>query len=166
MRNRKTRHGRALMLVIAIAAMTVMMATPASSSHEQRTKGRFTTLAGGTALGYEIDGRAIMWRTAEGDDGTTTVVVQVRGLDPGTTYPTHVHNGPCSAVPPGGGHYQHEVGGPVDPVNEIWPVVTTDGEGIGWGDATHAHWARREARAVVIHYPLDTSIRLACADLR
>jgi hypothetical protein len=89
----------------------------------------------------------------------------VRGLEANTTYPAHVHNAPCSATPPGGSHYQHQVGGPVDAVNEIWPIVTTGSAGRGFGSAWHTHRARPDAMSIVIHYPPDTSIRLACADL-
>ena len=50
-------------------------------------------------------------------------------------------------------------------MNEIWPVVTTNDSGRGWGSAVHRHRARPDAMAIVIHYPPDTSIRLACLDL-
>jgi len=96
---------------------------------------------------------------------STFVAVRVRGLDPATSYPTHVHNAPCSTIPPGGSHYQHIAGGAVDGVNEIWPVVTTNERGAGWGTAWHDHRARPDAMAIVIHYPADTSIRLVCIDL-
>jgi hypothetical protein len=143
----------------------VLAAAPASaqpSSGFEQTSGEFVTLPGGAALGYDIEGTADMYRVA----GARTVVhVSVTGLDARTQYPTHVHNGSCSASPPGLGHYQHVVGGPVDPVNEIWPVIRTRQNGDGYGAAHHDHVARPDARSVVIHYPADTSIRLACADL-
>jgi hypothetical protein len=124
--------------------------------------GQFETLTGGIDLGYTVEGVARIVRTS-GDQ--TLVTVHVSGLDPNSTYPTHVHDQPCSALPPGGGHYQHEVGGAVDPDNEIWPTVHTGPTGNGLGTARHSHRARADAQAVVIHYPPDTSIRLACADL-
>ncbi len=62
----------------------------------------------------------------------TVVFVWVRGLDTTTTYPTHVHNRPCSATPAGGSHYRHEAGtGPESPEEveaERALAVTT-----GWG---------------------------------
>jgi hypothetical protein len=144
--------------------MLFTVATPARGVARQITSGRIVTLPGGTDMGYEIEGVAVMVRSPA-DGGQTRVTVRVRGLDRGTTYPTHVHNLPCSATPPGGTHYQDVIGGLVDAVNEIWPTVTTNGRGIGVGRASHEHWARDDAQSVVIHYPEDTSIRLACADL-
>jgi hypothetical protein len=150
----------ALACALVLAAAAPVSAQP--SSGVEHTTGEFVTLPGGAALGYDIEGTADMYRVA----GARTVVhVSVTGLDARTEYPTHVHNGSCSASPPGLGHYQHVVGGPVDPVNEIWPVIRTRQNGDGYGAAHHDHVARPDARSVVIHYPADTSIRLACADL-
>ena len=129
------------------------------------TSGRFQTLPGGADLGFDLRGRAVMIRFGR-HGGQTIVGVHISGLDADTTYPTHVHNQPCSATPPGGSHYQHEVGGAVDTVNEMWPTITTDRRGNGFGHAVHGHRARPDARSIVVHYPPDTSIRLACVDLQ
>jgi hypothetical protein len=155
----------ALTAAAALGLTTVAPAT-AEAQHGndapvQITSGEFETLPGGSALGYDIDGRAVMIRLQH----RTLVAVHLRGLDPGTTYPAHVHNALCSNTPPGGGHYQHEVGGPVDAVNEIWPSVTTNRQGRGHGFAAHDHRARSDAQSIIIHYPPDTSVRLACVDL-
>lgn len=155
---------RRIVLLLAAVALVFTVASPAQGSGALVTSGTFVTLTGGADLGYAVEGRAVMVRTPA-DAGRTRVMAWVRGLDPDTTYPTHVHNLPCSATPPGGSHYQHEVGGPVDAVNEIWPVVTSNAFGAGRGTAVHDHWARADAMSIVIHYPSDTSIRLACADL-
>ena len=153
------------LLIVATALVMGGLAAPAvAATPDEVTKGVFVTLPGGTALGYDITGRAVMRRMTDGG-GTTTVKVQVQGLDARTVYPAHVHNASCSSTPPGGGHYQHVIGGPVDAVNEMWPAVTTSPAGRGQGSATHGNWARPEAMSIVIHYPPDTSIRLACADL-
>jgi superoxide dismutase, Cu-Zn family len=152
----------------AAAALTFSFVAPAtadahhgSGAPVEISSGEFETLPGGSAMGYDIDGRAVMIRLPH----RTLVAVHVRGLDPDTTYPAHVHNAPCSNTPPGGGHYQHTVGGPVDPVNEIWPTVTTNRHGRGHGLAAHDHRARPDAQSIIIHYPPDTSVRLACVDL-
>ncbi|MDH5236668.1 MAG: hypothetical protein OEW85_03515 [Acidimicrobiia bacterium] len=155
--------------IAVIALVTVAaLSSGTASAHSERARGRVevargqvVTLAGGQDLGYDISGHALMMRTRH----RTFVAVHVRGLDVDTTYPAHVHNAPCSATTPGGGHYQHEIGGPVDAVNEIWPTVTTNHRGRGWGHATHDQRARPDAMSIVIHYPPDTSIRLACVDL-
>ncbi len=158
---------QALILILLATAGITATASPADAhgrSNREVTHGHFETLPGGVELGYHIHGRAKMVRT-DRDGGTTTVVVRVRGLDPDTTYPAHVHNQPCSATPAGGSHYQNVIGGPVDAVNEIWPTITTDERGRGLGFAVHADRARDDARSIVVHYPPNTSIRLACLDL-
>ena len=159
------RHTARLALLAAATAMLMAVAPTASAGGAQVDWGRFETLPGGAELGYDIDGFGVMVRTPGGDDGRTRVLVVVRGLDANETYPTHVHNQPCSYDPAGGGHYQHLVGGPVDMVNEMHPIVTTNSSGRGTGRAVHDHWARPEAQSVVIHYPANTAIRLACVDL-
>ena len=150
-----------IIIAVLIGAAAITAGTAVASESSVAT-GEFETLAGGVELGYSVDGVARMVRSS-GDH--TIVTVHVSGLDPNSTYPVHVHDRPCSATPPGGGHYQHEIGGAVDADNEIWPIVRTGPTGQGLGTALHDHVARADAQAVVIHYPANTSIRLACADL-
>lgn len=157
---------RSTAAVLTVAAGIMLTAAPATVSADHAhpveiSTGEFETLPGGIEKGYDIEGRAVMVRLPQ----RTLVAVLVHGLDADTTYPAHVHNAPCSSTPPGGGHYQHQIGGPVDAVNEIWPIVTTNRRGWGLGHATHAHRARADAQSIVIHYPPDTSVRLACVDL-
>ncbi len=164
---------KALIPILAATAALTMTGTvtEAGANHTTRrarpevTSGRFQTLPGGADLGYTVRGGAVMIRTGH-HDGTTIVGVHIRGLDADTTYPTHVHDQPCSATPPGGSHYQHQVKGPVDAVNEMWPTITTNRRGNGSGFATHEHRARATAQSIVVHYPSNTSIRLACVDLQ
>jgi hypothetical protein len=167
-----THSRRIAVAIIAAALMVGLLAPSAATAHDQRhrkasdvTSGEFITLPGGKDLGYTIEGHAVMMRVRN----RTVVGVHVRGLDADATYPAHVHNAPCSATPnPGGSHYQHEAGvGPdfVNDVNEIWPTVTTNRLGRGHGHAVHGNRARDDAMSIVIHYPANTSIRLACADL-
>ena len=158
---------KALIPILLATAGLAATASPVDAHarpHREVTHGHFETLPGGADLGYHIHGRARMVRT-DRHGGTTKVVVRVRGLDPDTTYPTHVHNQPCSATPAGGSHYQDVIGGPVDAVNEIWPTISTDAHGRGFGTATHDARARNDAMSIVIHYPANTAIRLACVDL-
>jgi len=154
----------AVALIVAFNAPSPVTAHGGQDHRVETTRGAFVTLPGGADLDFIIEGRASMVRLPH----HTLVHVRVRGLDPKTTYPAHVHNAPCSATPSGGSHYQHKVGeGPrfVNAVNEIWPEVTTNGAGRSHGHAAHGYRARPDAMSVVIHYPPDTSIRLACADL-
>ena len=163
---------KALIPILAATAALTLPATVTEAGRNETgppraeiTSGAFHTLPGGADLGFDITGRARMIRVGP-DDGHTVVIVRLRGLDPDASYPTHVHNQPCDATPPGGGHYQHVVGGAVDPDNEMWPIVTTNRRGKGFGVAVHEWRARPEAQSVVVHYPPDTSIRLACVDLQ
>lgn len=154
-------------LVPIILAISGLAASAAPvDAHSNRsvtvTNGRFETLPHvADGVHYEVKGGAIMVRVAH----ATAVFVKVKGLAANTTYPTHVHNQPCSWSPAGGGHYQQAVGGLIDDMNEMWPAITTDDSGRGTGFAVHGFRARPEAQSVVIHYPADTSIRLACVDL-
>ncbi|MEO6652503.1 MAG: hypothetical protein ABIP17_07595 [Ilumatobacteraceae bacterium] len=158
---------KSLIPILVATAGLVAVASPAVAGNHadnsvEITNGRFQNLTkAGDAVHYDVKGGAIMFRTAN----ETTVYVKVKGLEPGTFYPTHVHNQLCSWSPPGGSHYQEDVLGPVDRFNEMWPGFMTDDTGQGVGSATHAFRARPEAQSLVIHYPAMTSIRLACVDL-
>jgi len=154
-----------LVTVAGVVAHAVPVAAdPPGHRPVEVSHGRFGTLPDGADLGYDIRGRAVMFRT-DADGGTTYVSIRVRGLDPDTTYKTHVHDLPCSSTPAGGGHYQHEIGGAVDGANEIWPTISTTSRGHGAGSAVHGERAREDARSVVIHWPENSAIRLACLDL-
>ncbi len=144
-----------------LTVLLLLLTLPALAGEARVTEGAFETYAAGPGLGYAVDGRAQMVRTA---DGKTIVTVHVTGLKPGVTYGAHVHNLPCG-VNNGGGHYQQVVGGPVDAINEIWPGFTANPAGIGSGRAANAFTARPEAQSVVIHDPTAANARIACADL-
>jgi len=157
---------KAFITVLAAAAGLAIWTSPVDADGDHHpvevTTGHFQALPGGAD--YDIGGGAIMVRSDRGG-GRTAVFVHVRGLDPNRSYPTHVHNQPCSATPPGGSHYQNVRGGPVDSVNEIWPTISTRANGTGFGYAVHEARAGDDAMAIVVHNPDDTSIRLACVDL-
>lgn len=153
------RRGNISLVFICLILLLAGAITVAAQG-AQVAQGAFHTYAAGLDRDYTISGMARLVRTA---DGRTLAKVQARGLTPDTTYPVHVHNAPC-AVNSGGGHYQHEVGGAADLVNEIWPGFTTNAAGHGAGKAVNDFTARPEAQAVVIH---DTDgARIACADLQ
>ncbi|NNE13320.1 MAG: hypothetical protein HKN41_13860 [Ilumatobacter sp.] len=156
--------------ILVAAAGLGLHATPVAAGSSRSidvTTGQFVTLPGGVGLDLDVRGHAVMKRS-DRDGGWTTVAVRARGLRPNTTYPTHVHNQPCSWSPAGGSHYQHVPGPPpafVNPVNEMWPAIVTDDKGRGVGYAEHGHRARSDAQSIVVHEPTDTSIRIACLDL-
>lgn len=148
-------------LILGVVMVVLAISVAAANAGAQVTRGEFQTYASGPALGYDISGHAQMERLPS---GKTLVSVHVTGLRPGVTYPVHVHNRACNDNN-GGGHYQDNVGGPVDAVNEIWPGFTSNGAGVGNGNATNAFVARPEARAIVVHDPNAGGARIACADL-
>ncbi len=95
----------------------------------------------------------------------TMVDLKVAGLHANEQYPSHIHNLPCDEKG-GGGHYQHEKGGNVDTVNEIWLTFTTDHSGAGFKEASHAHMARADAQSIVIHDSTPDKARIACFNLK
>ena len=111
---------KALTLVAVALAIAVSLAPAAAGA--DKTRGTFQTLPAGTDLGLEIEGIAQLTRT---DDGTTAKIV-ARGLEPGTTYASHLHNAPCSAANPGGAHYQDDPLAAPMPPNELWLSSTDD----------------------------------------
>jgi hypothetical protein len=157
-------------VAIAVAALG---AVPAAAG-PTKVRGTFQTLPDGAAMGLDIEGLATLTRS---DAGTAGKVV-VRGLEPGTTYAAHLHNAPCSAANPGGGHYRDDPAGPGAPPNELWfsstddPLagITANPSGVAHGRG-NADWvARPEAQSVVIHFipPGGTTAggpKIACADL-
>jgi superoxide dismutase, Cu-Zn family len=95
-------------------------------------------------------------------DGTTTVTLAVRNLQPRRWYGAHVHTQPCGQRPEDAGpHFQFSVD-PVQPSvdpayaneqNEIWLDLVTDESGAGSAESTVA-WefpADRPPGSVVIH---------------
>jgi hypothetical protein len=139
-----------------------------------KQRGVFTTLPDGTAMGLTISGFAKITRSEDG----TKVKAVVRGLAPRTTYAAHLHNAPCSAANPGGGHYMNVPGGPAMPPNELWlsstddpfAGITSNAGGVAFGRGSADWIARPEAQSVVIHFipPGGTTAggpKIACADL-
>lgn len=144
-----------------VFAVLLIFATivPAAAGGAEVTNGGFATYATGLDRGFDIDGHATMVRVPS---GKTIVRTHVSGLAPNTAYGSHVHNKACDDAD-GGGHYQQDPKGGVNPTNEMWVSFTTNRAGIGHGKTTNAFWARAEAQSIVVH---DTDgKRIACADL-
>ena len=170
-RSQVARRGRESLVAMGVLGVVLL---PASGAEAATSVGRFTTLAAGTAAGLEIDGVAVLRRTATG----TTGRVVLRGLEPGSTYAAHLHGQPCAAANPGGGRYMDVTGAGTAPPNELWfsssaeptagIVANRGGVAIGRGAV---EWvARPEARSVVIHaIPVGGTTaggpKIACADL-
>ena len=159
----------------ALAALAVVVVgTVPTAAAATKARGTFETLPEGAALGLEIDGFAAITRS----DAGTQIQAVVRGLEPGSTYAAHLHDAPCSAANPGGGHYKDDPLGPSVPPNELWLSSTDDpmagisanSGGVAHGRGSSDWVARPEAQSVVIHYipPGGTTAggpKIACADL-
>lgn len=144
---------------LLLAALGAFAPVQADQSSATVAKGDFATFAAGIERNFTITGHVRLKRVPA---GKTIVVLHAKGLQPNTTYGAHVHNATCDDNQ-GGGHYQNEVGGSADIVNEIWPGFTTNADGNGSGYAANDFIARPEAQSVVIH---DTDgARIACTDL-
>jgi len=122
------------------------------------TSGEVTAFAAGAGL--DISGHARMVRTG---DGKTLVSIHVKGLQPNTTYGSHVHASPCT-VGEADGHYKFDPAGSAEPPNEIWlGPFTTNPAGVGNAHTRADATAGPTAVSVVVHAP-DGS-KIACSDL-
>jgi Cu-Zn family superoxide dismutase len=95
-------------------------------------------------------------------EGTTTVMLAVRGLERNRVYGAHAHTQPCGESPDdAGAHFQYSADPfqpSVDPTfanpqNEIWLDLTTDETGAGSTESTVA-WTfpdERRPKSVVLH---------------
>ncbi len=167
--------------VTGFAALLLGVLTmPATASRTIVSRGEFVALAGAAgAPEQHLGGRAQVERIA-GD--STHLSLQVSGLQPGVTYGIHLHNMPCAAANPGGGHYKHDVAGLPQPPNELWPSstphdamagITANAAGVASGRGTAAWVAGTSAVSVVLHAGIGHGAtttaggpKLACADLR
>ncbi|MDN5931914.1 MAG: superoxide dismutase family protein [Pseudonocardia sp.] len=152
---------------LAAAPATTPSATPSRTVQVSATFG-----TDGTAITYDpalvpVGSRGAV--SSETGDGSTTVMLAVRGMEPERRYGAHAHTEPCGATGDlAGPHFQNQVD-PVqpsvdpafaNPENEIWLDLTTDESGAGSATAT-VPWAferNRRARSVIIHaMPTATS---------
>lgn len=122
--------------------------------------GDLVTTQAGAGLNMAIGGRAVMVRTV---DGKTRVDVIAAGLPPNSKVAAHVHVLPCAQG--AGGHYKinPSITSTIES-NEIWPMMFTDANGVGYGTVTIGSTAGSTAVAVVIHGG-PAAAKVACADL-
>lgn len=141
--------------------------TPAEQQNTVETTATFSPDSpdGSTATTYDealVPAGATASVTAMESDGSTTVTLQVSGLQPDRAYGAHAHARPCGPTGADAGpHYQHEQdpqSPSVDPAfanpeNEIWLDFSTDAQGnatttttVGW-----TFPADRRAASVIIH---------------
>ena len=167
MRTRRVLAGVLGALVLSGCASTTTSVQPASTSSTVRSVqvSEVFKSGSGTAVTYDEDlvpaGARVAVQARSGD-GTTTVMLAVRNLEPGRWYGAHVHAEPCGERPEDSGpHFQHSVD-PVqpsvdptyaNPQNEIWLDLSTDETGAGSTETTVA-WqfpSDRRAGSVVVH---------------
>jgi len=147
-------------LIAVCGVFLVGVSAPAgtASSTNQVVKGRFSEFSAGIDRDFDIWGPV---RLTIGEDWTS-VRANAKGLEPSTTYTSHLHESACSDAD-GGGHYKNDPAGPPAPPNELWLMFHANSAGSAH-DSSSAPWVVRDgARSVVIH---DTDgARIACADL-
>ncbi len=128
------------------------------------TTGDATVLLGAMTAG--VKNLAATGTMTRSGDGTTTAKIQVEGLKPSEEYYVHVHDEPCSVLPPGGGHYKNDYAEAMAvESNEIWLNFTSDAAGKGEAMVSSNHVARAEAQSMVIHGNDVAKTRLACIQL-
>ncbi len=160
-------------LLIAGCASTTNTIRPAASTspvHSVQVSETFVSGGAGPAVTYDeslVPAGARGAVQSRSGEGTTTVMLAVRGLEPQRLYGAHVHTQPCGAqAEDAGPHFQFSadpVQPSVDPTfanpqNEVWLDFTTDETGAGSTESTVA-WtfpADRRPRSVVVH-ALQTS---------
>ena len=119
----------------------------------------------GTAITYDeklVPAGARIAVQSRSGEGTTTVMLAVRGFEQNRGYGAHVHAQPCGELPDGAGpHFQYSVD-PVrpsvdptfaNPQNEVWLDLTTDETGAGSAEST-VTWTfpdHRRPKSVVVH---------------
>lgn len=162
---------------VAMAAL-LLAAAPAGAGTKQSLHGTFNETAAGAAtpLGYDIHGSAKMTI----GEGSTTVSVNISGLDPTKHYGSHLHNDTCASG--GGGHYQNTEGGATTHGNELHLSTSADPRGginpnpggvahaggtTAWEARLNAEGLTTNARSIVLHEDGISGRpgRIACADL-
>ncbi|MEM9489691.1 MAG: hypothetical protein AAGC55_11130 [Myxococcota bacterium] len=134
---------------------------PASGPEETRS-GSVASFAAAEEIDQTIVGSAEL----KVSDLSTTVTLNLSGLDPAAIYRTHVHALPCE-VDNGGGHYK------IDPaidlteeLNELWPDFIVEPDGTALVTYENEHLARPDAQSVVIHREIGLEApKVACANL-
>eukprot|EP01012_Entosiphon_sulcatum_P016727 TRINITY_DN21618_c0_g1_i1.p1 TRINITY_DN21618_c0_g1~~TRINITY_DN21618_c0_g1_i1.p1 ORF type:complete len:690 (-),score=110.74 TRINITY_DN21618_c0_g1_i1:130-2166(-) len=149
------RASATVLLLVLLSAPWALSEEPASvgETDSDVRNGSFVMLH----LSANITGSA----TLRNHNQSATVTVEVEGLSPSTSYPTHVHSKTCE-VYSGGPHYMHAEG--EDEV-EIHIPVTSDAKGNANASVEVPYLPGPEAASVVIHDPVNLT-RLACADLK
>ncbi len=153
-------------VALGVAALSLASSGPsAAAAGRVVAEGTFST--SGAAWTYDAvvpSGAPVIVRAVTTASGRTVATLHVRGFAPRTTFAVHAHTGTCSSDPlSSAGHYQHEVGGPVDDVNELWLGFTTNPSGNGSAKAA-VEWEFRagEARSVTFHDPAQAGKRVGC----
>jgi superoxide dismutase, Cu-Zn family len=143
---------------------TVQPASSVTAAHDVQVSETFQRGAG-TAITYDEQlvpaGARGAVRSRSGQ-GTTTVMLAVRGVQPNRTYGAHIHTQPCGELPDDAGpHFQYSpdpVQPSVDPTfansqNEMWLDIATDETGAGSTETT-VTWTfpdDRRPKSVVVH---------------
>ncbi|MCP3420983.1 ThuA domain-containing protein [Nocardioides pinisoli] len=108
-----------------------------------------------------VSGEATMVSAPDGDGYTTTVQLELAGLDPEEDYESHLHVGTtCGGFE---GHYRDDPDGAGTPPNELWPTnpgwdpesgdarIEAEADGTSYAEATVAWAPRIEGGILALH---------------
>lgn len=158
---------RTVALATVISAVLLLGVAAAGAQPGDTVRGQFEPLEN---TDLDISGHATLTRTGE---DRTHLSVQVKGLEGGEHYMSHLHAGSCEDLGP---HYQDDADGEDAPPNELWPSsdphdpeagLHANPAGNAQGRGTADWRARDEAGSVFIHGhgPDGPHTKIACADL-
>ncbi|MFD2094043.1 hypothetical protein [Blastococcus deserti] len=153
-------------VALGAAALLVALGSPQAAAGEVvRAKGSFSP--SGPAWTYDgvvPSGATAAVHAVEIPSRGTIATLHVRGFPASTEFMVHAHTGGCGSDPAASqGHYQDQVGGPVDDVNELWLGFTTTRAGTGFAKAAvDWHFREGEANSLTFHDPSRNGKRVAC----
>lgn len=149
----------------AAALLLALAGTQAAAAERVVAEGVFSTSEPAWTYDPVVpSGASAVVRAIETGSGRTVATLHVRGIAHSTDFAVHAHTGACGSNPlDSAGHYQHEVGGAVDDVNELWLGFSTNPAGNGSAQAV-VEWEFRtgEARSVTFHDPARGGKRVTC----
>ncbi len=152
-------RGDAQSVVVHAPGGTKILCADLGTGEEQVAfAGTFSAFAMADATEEGVSGEAMMVVDTDG----TEIKLLVSGLDLDATYGAHVHSMPCD-VGDANGHYKIDPSvATTEEVNELWPPIDIDGDGILESEMSSAHVARGDAQSIVIHRDGN---KVLCANL-
>ncbi|HEX5713225.1 MAG TPA: hypothetical protein VFX85_07930 [Solirubrobacterales bacterium] len=139
---------KAIVLAAALVAAAALAACGGDGESSDVVSGQFELVPGAPAAYKGLAGEASLERA----DGRSTASLSLTGLEPKTAYVAHLHTQGCDQPDPGGPHFRFDLGGGVEPPNEIHLEFSSDAAGAGEASAKSTREVPPgEAGSVVLH---------------